>query len=77
MEKEECSTCRRWDLEYRGNKPCEVSDLPHGQCLNALEYWDGESSEIKSRPMVTLDGSCYMAILMTLPNHSCKEWVAK
>ncbi len=68
-----CKSCTHWDLEYAGNKPIEVGRLSHGQCLKALHLVDDGKVNLSS-PMLTIDGSQYMAILMTLPTHCCKEW---
>ncbi len=61
-----CKSCFYWDLEKQ---------RPHGrgQCMKALLYEEGDTTT-KDEPMLTLDGSQYMAILMTLPTHCCKEW---
>jgi len=71
--KQECSTCGYWVLEYdlitRNQLP--KGDKLRGQCLAALEIWAEDS---KLAAMVTADGSCYMAVLLTKPDHYCKEY---
>lgn len=71
----ECGTCHYWDVIYQGQIPYAVKNLPHGQCLKALMY-DSYEKDCPGEldPMITLDGSMYMSILMTRPDHSCKEY---
>lgn len=67
----ECKTCKFWDITFEGDGPPE-KDYDYGQCLKALMY---EYQETHGSPMMVADGSQYMAILMTKPDHYCKEYI--
>lgn len=71
MANQECKNCN-----YRDDGEGE-NDGKTGrkQCLFALESWGSNVTE--NSPMVTSDGSCYMAILYTLPTHYCSSWKIK
>ena len=72
MKVHECNTCRHWD-NPDGEKPKHFVDGIHGQCLRAL-FDDDNGADYSKEPMITMDSSCYMAVLFTLPDHSCKAW---
>lgn len=71
-----CEDCKSWDFEFQGDKPYEVRELPHGLCLRAQMHNCGDGGKNDSTT-ITLDGSHYMSILMTLPTHCCKEFEKK
>jgi len=60
--KESCKNCKWWD------KDVEEAYDERGRCLKAVESWSDKSEE---SPMVTLDGSQYMALLLTKPDFGC------
>lgn len=70
-----CATCRFWDISFEGGRPLNAPNaISHGQCLAAMQVWDNEIAVNKTTAMLAVDGSQYMAILMTLPSHLCKEY---
>lgn len=62
-----CENCRYWD-----NDKNRKYHNDSRQCLNALEDFDKNTPN--DHPMTTCDGSQYMAILRTMPDHYCNCW---
>lgn len=57
-----CKNCKWWDTED------EDAEEGTGRCLKAVEQWAPGGRE---SPMQTLDGSQYMALLLTKPDFGC------
>lgn len=69
--KKNCNTCGHWvspvDIQLL-NRYSKI----HGQCMKALMA--EPAALLLDEPMIVMDGSYYMAVLFTLPDHSCKAW---
>ena len=58
-----CKDCKWWDRDED-----EAKGMGRGRCLKAMEKWADNSEESL---MITLDGSHYMALLLTKPDFGC------
>lgn len=65
-----CSNCMYWDEKQQWDE-----DFKHMKenrlCTGAIHISDVQKEE----PVVVCDGSCYMGLLYTTPNHFCKLYI--
>lgn len=74
MKEKICKNCKRWDRE-EGTSDTELPKSGKGICLWAV-HSDPYSDETEDS-MVVMDGSMYMAMLFTAPEHYCKEFLER
>jgi len=65
----QCITCSHWEREFEDRRTAEYNPN-HGLCSIAEM---GCADKFDDVPMITLDGSFYMAELWTRSDHGCIE----
>lgn len=72
VNKECCKTCTFWLSCTENDEDGFGHKETHGLCGRAV--MEDHSLDTIDEPMVTMDGSQYMANLYTKFDHYCKEW---